>query len=692
VEELLNVHKAETIRNIALVGHESTGKTIFAEAMLRLAGEINRMGSIEGHNTVSDYTVFEHERQKSVFATLNQLEWQGHKFNVLDTPGFSDFYGEVAASLHVCDIAVVLVSPTNGPEVITEMVMESVDARNLPCLFIFNGLDKDHIRFEEELEALKYAFKGVAQVQYPLETGESFSRIVDVLKRKILVHDADGKVREEELGAEAARVDELYSALQEAVAESDDELMEAFLENLELTDEQFQLGLAKGIRAGSVRPVFCCAARKLVGVGRVMDVLAAHYPAPGLAPFPGKKGAEAVEVPLSEEGGVSALVFKTVNEQHVGELSFFRVQTGVIHPGDELINAHNSNSEKIGTLFSVIGKTRKDLPTVHAGDLACTVKLRATHTNDSLCSKGHLLELAPVVFPEPVMSTAIEPEKADDDEKMSSGLTLIHHEDPSFSVRQDPELHQTIMAGLGEQQFNLLLEKLERRSGVKVKLIKPRVPYRETITGNADVKVRHKKQTGGAGQFAEVWVRMKAGERGSGFVFKSEVVGGAVTIPFQQATEKGMRQMLDEGIISGCRVEDVEVTIYDGKMHPVDSKEIAFMIAGKEAFKQGFLECKPILLEPIWEVEVKVPDEFMGDVMGDLSSRRGKILGMDSAGKNQLIKALVPLAELFGYATTLRSMTSGRATHRRKFDHYEKCPPDVQTRVVEEYQAEKANA
>ena len=688
----MNVHKAETIRNIALVGHESTGKTIFTEAMLRLAGEINRMGTIESHNTVSDYTVFEHERQKSVFTTLSQLEWQACKFNVLDTPGFSDFYGEVQAGLHVADIALVLVSPMNGPEVITEMVMETVDARRLPCLFVFNGLDKDHIRFEEELEALKGAFKGVAQVQYPLATGESFSRIVDVLKRKILVFDAEGHYSEQDLGAETDRVEELRAALQETVAESDDALMEAFLENLELTDEQFTKGLAKGILSGALRPVFCSAARKLTGISRIMDVLAESYPSPLARPGTAVKGGAAIEVPCDAAAPARALVFKTVNELHVGELSFFRVFSGAIRTGDELINAHTSNAEKIGALFTITGKQRKDSSEVHAGDLACTVKLRATHTNDTLCLKSAVLELTPIVFPEPVMRTAIEPEKADDDEKMSTGLTLIHNEDPSFSVHQDSELHQTILAGQGEQQFNLLLEKLERRSGVKVKLIKPRVPYRETITGNADVKVRHKKQTGGAGQFAEVWVRMKAGERGSGFVFKSEVVGGAVTIPFQQATEKGMRQMLDEGVIAGCRVEDVEVTIYDGKMHPVDSKEIAFMIAGKEAFKQGFLECRPILLEPIWEVEVKTPDDFMGDVMGDLSSRRGKILGIEGAGKYQQIKALVPLSELYQYSTTLRSMTSGRATHRRRFDHYEKCPPDVQLKVVEEYQAEKANA
>lgn len=687
----MNVHKAETIRNIAIVGHESTGKTIFTEAVLRLCGEINRMGTIEGHNTVSDYTIFEQERQKSVFTTLSQVEWQGHKLNVLDTPGFSDFFGEVLSGLHVADIALVMVSPTNGPEVITELVMESVDARSMPCLFVFNGLDKDHVRFEEELEALKSTFKGVAQVQYPLETGEGFNRIVDVLKHKILVFDAEGRCTEQELGGEAGKVEELYAALQEAVAESDDALMEAFLENMELSEEQVALGLSKGILAGTVRPVFCSAARKLTGISRILDVLTTNYPGPASRTATAMHGTEAVEVACDPAAPVHALVFKTVNEQHVGELSFFRVYSGTVHTGDELTNGTTSNSEKFGSLFTVIGKNRKDAGPVVAGDIGCTVKLRGTHTNDSLCTKGSLLSMTPILFPEPVMRTAIEPEKADDDEKMSTGLHLIHNEDPSFSVRQDPELHQTILAGQGEQQFNLLLEKLERRTGVKVKLIKPRVPYRETITGNADVKYRHKKQTGGAGQFAEVWVRIKAGERGSGFVFKSEVVGGSVTVPFQQATEKGMRQLLDEGIVAGCRVEDVEVTIYDGKMHPVDSKEIAFMIAGKEAFKQGFSESKPILLEPIWEVEVKTPDEFMGDVMGDLSSRRGKILGMDSTGKYQLIKALVPLAELYDYSTTLRSMSSGRATHRRKFDHYEKCPPDVQQKVIEEYQAERAS-
>jgi elongation factor G len=689
VEEQLNIHKADTIRNIALVGHESTGKTMFTEAMLKLGGEINRMGSIDGNNTVSDYTVYEHERQKSVFTTLSQLEWQGHKLNVLDTPGFSDFFGEVRCGMHVADIAVTLISPMNGPEVITESVMEIVEERKMPCLFVFNGLDKDHIRFEEELEHLKNAYSGVAQIQYPLETGEAFTKVVDILKKKILVFAEDGSYSEEDLGGEADRAEELLMALTETVAESDDELMESFLETMELSEEQFSKGFAQGVLNGSIRPVFCTAARRLTGVSRVMDMLIESFPAPNHHGFKATKGDESIVLDCDESAHTRALVFKTVNEQHVGELSFLRVVSGSIKTGQELLNAHNGQAEKVGILFSVTGKNRKDMGEVHAGDIACTVKLRNTHTNDTLAPKGEGIEIEPIHFPEPVMRTAIEPEKDDDDEKMATGLHAIRHEDPSFTLSQDPELKQTIMAGQGDQQFSVLLEKLEHRMGVKVRLVKPRVPYRETITGNTEVKYRHKKQTGGAGQFAEVWVRIKAGERGSGFVFKSEVVGGSVTVPFQQATEKGMRQVMQEGIIAGCRVEDVEVVIYDGKMHPVDSKEIAFQIAGREALKQGFTECKPILLEPIWEVEVKVPDEFMGDVMGDLSSRRGKILGMDSEGKYQLIKALVPLAELYQYSTALRSMSSGRATHRRKFDHYEKCPPDVQAKVVEEYQAEK---
>jgi elongation factor G len=691
VEVKLKIHKAGNIRNIVLAGHESTGKTIFAEAVLKVSGMINRMGAIDANNTVSDFTQFEQERQKSISCTLMQTEWNETKLNLLDTPGFSDFFGETISGMHVADIAVIMVNPINGPEVITEMVMETVNARSMPCMFVFNMLDKEHTKFDEELDALQSTFKGVAPMQYPLEVGENFSKIVDIIKHKILVFDADGNFTEEDLGSEADKVNELFASLEETVAESDDALMEVYLEEMELSEEQFSKGLADGINNGSIRPVFCAAGKKLVGVTRVMDMLVESFPSPDKMPaFKATDENEEIEIACDENGSPRFMIYKIVSEQHVGELCFFRMYSGNLAPGTDLVNSGNGNSEKIGSLFTVFGKHREDLQEIHAGDMGCTVKLKNSHTNDTLCVKGDSTVMEKIPFPDPVMRTAIAPEKEDDDEKMAVGLHTIRHEDPSFTLSQDSELHQTILAGQGDQQFNLLLEKLEVRYGVKVKQFKPKVPYRETITTDTQVKYRHKKQTGGAGQFAEVWVTMKPGERGTGFNFTSTVVGGSVTVPFQQATEKGMRQVMVEGIVAGCRVEDVVVNIYDGKMHQVDSKEIAFQTAGREAFKIGFRECNPILLEPIWEVEVKVPEEFMGDVMGDLSSRRGKILGMEAVGKNQLIKALVPLAELYQYSTTLRSMTSGRASHRRHFDHYEKCPPDVQVKVIEDYEAERA--
>ncbi len=686
----MKVHTADTIRNIALVGHESTGKTLFAEAVSMIAGSITRMGSIEGNNTQSDYSNFEHDRQKSLYASLLQNEWQGTKYNMIDAPGFSDFIGETKTALHVADIAMVLVSPVNGPEVMTELVMETLDDNPRPCLFVFNALDKDHTRLDEQMQALKDSYKGVAQLQYPLEVGEGFKRIVDILKQKVLVFAEDGSYSEEDLGAEADTVEEMRMALVETVAESDDELMEKFLEEMELSDEDFQRGLASGIASGSIRPVFVSAARKLVGIGRILEVLRDDFPGPDKAVTMHRvKGDEVTPMPADAAGSPAFFVFKTVNEQHVGELVYFRVAQGKITVGLDLVNQTTLSPEKIGSLFSVVGKNRSDISELVAGDMGCTVKLRDTCTNQTLSLKGSDIVVQQIQFPDPVMRTAISPAKDEDEEKMSTGLIQFRREDPSFQIAPDPELGQTILSGQGDQQLKLLLDKLQARFGVQVSMEKPRVPYRETITGNSDVKYRHKKQSGGAGQFGEVWVRFAPNERGAGFEFKSEVVGGSVTVPFQQATEKGMLQVMKEGVIAGCTVVDMVATIYDGKMHPVDSKEIAFQIAGREAFKQGFREAKPILLEPIWHVEVKVPDEYMGDVMGDLSSRRGKILGMDAAGKYQLIKALVPLAELYQYSTTLRSMTQGRASHRRRFDHYEKCPPDVQAKVIEEYEAER---
>ncbi|MCB1046055.1 MAG: elongation factor G [Calditrichaeota bacterium] len=687
----MKVYDADRIRNVAVVGHEATGKTIFTEAVLKLTGKIGRMGSIEERSTVSDFSPVEHDIQKSVGCSLIQTEFKNCKLNIIDTPGFADFVGDTRAGLHVADIAMVMLNPINGPEVMTETIMDIVNERGIPCMFVFNMLDKEHVKFDEELAVLREQYRRSVPLQYPLDQGvPGFHRIVDVLDRKILVFDAEGNYTEVELGDEAARVDELFEGMQEAVAESDDALMEKFLEEGTLSEEDFHRGLDAGIRSGSIRPVFCCSGRTLAGVSRILEILVEDFPSPLAMPEArGEADGKEVTVVCADDAPVRAFVFKTVSEQHVGELSYFRVYSGLLNQGMELINASQGDHEKLGNLFSVHGKNRSDLPQIHAGDMGCTVKLKHTHTNDSLCTKGGVVKMQPIIFPDPVIRTAIVPTNSDDDDKMMSGLLAIHHEDPSFTVVQDGELHQIILAGTGEVQFKVLLQKLEVRYGVTVTQHRPRVPYCETITGNADVKYRHKKQTGGAGQFAEVWIRIKPTARGEGFKFSSSVVGGAVSGPFIQATEKGILSLLKEGIVAGCRVEDVAVEIYDGKMHAVDSKDIAFQIAGKEAFKQGFRESNPILLEPIWEVEVKVPEEFMGDVMGDLNTRRGKILGMEGSGKYQMIRAEVPLAELYQYSTVLRSMTQGRASHRRKFSHYEKCPTLVQQKVIEEYEASR---
>ncbi len=694
MEVPLKVYPSERIRNVALVGHEATGKTIFAEAVLKCTGKIGRMGTIEEKSTVSDFSPVEQDIQKSLSCTLVQTEFKEHKLNFLDTPGFADFIGDARAGLRVADIAMVMINPINGPEVMTEAVMEIINERVIPCMFVFNMLDREHTKFEEELAILRDQYRRSVPLQYPVDEGGSgFHKIVDVLDRKMLVFDAEGNYTEEEIEGDHAHLDELVEGMHEAVAESDDALMEKYLEDGELSEEDFHRGLDAGIRNGKIRPVFCCSGKNLAGVSRILEILVEDYPAPTQMPAQhGEADGKDVEIPCDDSAPARALVFKTVNEQHVGELSFFRLYSGKLAPGADLINASQGDHEKIGTIFSTWGRHRDEIGELHAGDMACTVKLKHTHTNDSLCAKGGVATIGRINFPDPVIRTAIEPASSDDDEKMISGLTVIHHEDPSFSIHQDGELHQVIMAGMGEQQFKVLLQKLHDRYGVDVVLTKPRVPYRETITGNTEVKYRHKKQTGGAGQFAEVWIRIKPQERGAGFEFSSSVVGGNVSGPFIQATEKGISAVLKEGIISGCQVVDVAVEIYDGKMHSVDSKDIAFQIAGREAFKQGFKECNPILLEPIWKVEVKVPEDFMGDVMGDLNTRRGKILGMEASGKYQLIQAEVPLAELYQYSTTLRSMTQGRASHKRHFSHYEKCPAMVQQKVIEEYEASREHA
>ncbi len=695
----MSPYKSEDIRNIVVIGHESSGKTMLTEAMLRSMGQISRMGSIDDGSTVSDYSMAEINRKKSISTVLVHGIHAGKKINLLDTPGFSDFIGEIMTGVRVADAALVVVSAQNGVEVGTESYWEIARGRNLPGLFLINQLDKEHADFEKTLADLKEVFgSGILPLQIPVNpNSEGFNTVIDLGLMKLVTFnggDAGGYTTSDLEGDHLAKAQELMESLMETVAESDDELLEKFFDAGELTPEEFAQGLSKGILNGKIYPVMCASAALNIGSSRVLDLLAESFPSPDLSPVEvalDVKTGEDVEVPLDPNGPVAALIFKTVVEKHLGELSFFRVYSGTVKPGDEVVNINQGGEHvKFGQLFYPVGKERKDADGIAAGDLGVTVKLKNCHTGDSLVSKGVTFKLRPVAFPEPVHDVGIRAREEKDTEKLAQGLTSLHAEDGSFQVVQDAELNQVILSGQGELHLQIVVEKLHNRFGVEAELFQPDIHYRETITAKADEKYRHKKQSGGAGQFAEVWMRIEPLPRGGDFEFVSEVVGGAISGPFIPAIEKGVRQVMKDGVISGHKVVDVKAIVYDGKEHPVDSKDIAFQIAGREVFKMAVKNAKPIILEPIYDIEVKVPEEYMGDVMGDISSRRGKIQGMEMEGRFQLIKAKVPLADLYRYTTDLRSMTQGRGFFKRSFSHYEKMPDEQAKQVMEAWENRKS--
>ena len=687
---------AEKIRNVGLVGHGGVGKTSLAEAMLFSMGETNRIGKIDDGSTVSDYHPDEIERKISISTSLLHGEWKEGKINILDTPGYSDFLGETKGGLRVTDLAAVVLSGVEGVEVGTEQVIEFVDEYEQPRLFFVNRMDNEHADFNKILKSARERYgNGVVAFQFPVNQGEGFNKVVDLLRMKLMTFEPGqtGKFSVSDIPDELKeQAETLRNRLVESAAESDDALLEAYFDTGTLTEEQIQQGIRKGVLQRTIVPVLCGSADKNIGVQHLLDFISAFGPSP--ADFEKVVGTkpeteESVERKVAVDEPLSCLVFKTVAEAHVGELSLVRVYSGVLRTGTEVLNSTQKTSEKIGQIHLLNGRNRKEVGALNAGDIGALVKLKTTYTGNTLCDKKAPIVLASIQFPEPVISVAITPKSRGDEEKISGGLHTLHEEDPSFRVVQDPELHQTIVSGQGELHLNVVIKRLKERFGVEVTEERPKVPYRETITAKADEKYRHKKQTGGAGQFAEVWMRIEPLPRGENFEFENKIVGGAISSVYIPSVEKGVKQVLASGPVAGYPVVDVKAIVYDGKEHPVDSKDIAFQIAGREVFKQCVLNARPILLEPIYDVEVKVPEECMGDVMGDLSSRRGKIMGMDSQGHFQIIKAKVPLAELDRYATTLRSLTSGRGIHSRSLSHYEPVPKELETKVIEAAKADK---
>jgi len=687
----------EAIRNIALIGHGGSGKTSLSELMLFTGGEINRIGKVEEGNTTSDFNPNEVERQISVSATPMHLEWNNTKINILDTPGYSDFYGQVISSLHVADTAVAVIKGAEGIEVGTETTWESVKKNNLPAAVIVNKVDNEHSKFDEALAMAKDRLSPDATViTYPVTEGLNFNAVVDLIKMKVITYGEEitKQGTESDIPAELKEnADALREELIEKVAESDEELMNKFFEEGSLSDEDFKKGLKAAINNGGFVPVFAMSAAKGIGVNSFLDFASVYFPSPLDRPMVegvNKDNDAKVEIVCDPSGAPAALIFKSLSEQHVGELSIFKVYSGTLTAGLDIINTTKDKTERLGQLFVLNGKNRKEVSKVVAGDIAAVVKLKDSHTGDTLAAKSLNAILPKINFPAPVIRGAIRPKSKGDEDKISTGLHTVHEEDPTLNVQFDPELGQTIVSGQGELQLSLAIKLLKDRYGVEVDLIEPKIPYRETIKGTCpDAEYKHKKQSGGRGQYGHVHLKLEPMPRGAGYEFVDAIVGGVVPGRFIPAVEKGLKEVLADGILTGSTVIDVKVTLFDGTFHSVDSDEVSFKIAASQAFKKGFLSAKPMLLEPIYTVSVKVPEEFMGDVMGDISGRRGKILGMDSEGPFQIINALVPLAEMYKYSTHLRSLTSGRGMFTRTFAAYEEVPKDIEAKVIEEYKKSK---
>ncbi|MGB5896311.1 MAG: elongation factor G, partial [Ignavibacteriaceae bacterium] len=617
-------YETEAIRNIAFVGHGGSGKTTLSEIMLFSGGETTRIGKIEEGNTISDYTPNEIEKQISIATGIMHLEWNNCKINILDTPGYSDFTGEVRSALKVCETAVILIKSAEGVEVGTETAVDVIKHYNLPKSVIINKVDNEHSTFDETLAQAKDRISSdVTVITFPVSEGINFDTVIDVVKMKAYTYGEVGskKVAEADVPEDLKeKVENYRTELIEKIAETSEELMNKYFEEGNLSEIELLKGIKDAIKSDSLVPAFALSSVKGVGVNNFLDFASQYFPSPSdtegsEATLAGK--GEKVLVKADKNGEPAIFIFKIISEQHVGELSLFKVYSGSVSAGLDLLNENNNKIERLNQLSILNGHHRKEVSKVIAGDIASVVKLKDTHANNTLASKNYSVIINPIEIPEPVIRGAIIPKAKGDEDKIASGLHTLHEEDPSFSVRYDPEISQTIISGQGELQLALAVKRLKERYGVEVDLVEPRIPYREAIKGSVnDVEHKHKKQSGGRGQYGHVHFKMEPLSRGAGFEFVNSIVGGAIPGRFIPAVEKGIQEIMGKGVISGNKVVDVKVTLFDGTFHNVDSDEMSFKLAASQCFKKGFLGSKPCLLEPIYEIEIKVPDEYMGDVMG----------------------------------------------------------------------------
>ena len=650
--------KINEIRNVGMVGHGGVGKTSLVEAVLYDAGVTTRLGRVDDGTTASDYTDDEIQRKTSIGASLLHLEWKNHKINLVDMPGYADFIGEVVGGLRVTETALILLSAQAGVEVGTEQVWNIARKYNIARAFFVNKMEKEHADFEKTVKQAKESFgHQVTPIQIPIGEGLGFKGIIDLIKMKAVYFDKAGAPKEDKIPPELEkRTKDYREKLMETVAESDDSLLEKFFEKGQLSNEEIRDGLRKGVVELKIYPLLCGSALGNVGISTLLDSIVEYFPAPSdFVQIKGKDPGTDKEktIKIDQNGSLCAFAFKTVAEPHVGELTFLKTYSGKLQTGMDVYNSTKEAVERIGQIYALNGRERKEIGVVSAGDLAAVVKLKNTQTGDTFCEKKDPVILPGIAFPKPVINMAIRPKAKGDEEKIANGFAKLHEEDPTFIMEVDTDIKQTIIYGQGELHLEVMVDRLKKRFGVEAELEKPRIPYRETIKAKTEAQGKYKRQSGGRGQYGDVWLRLEPLPRGTGVEFENEIVGGVVPSKYIPSVEKGVVEAMNEGILAGYKVMDLRVTIYDGTYHVVDSSDLAFKIAGSMGFKNASSLAKPVLLEPVYNLEVIVPEEFMGDVMGDLSSRRGKISGMDREGNFQNIKAQVPLAELYKYSTSL---------------------------------------
>ena len=715
----MKVYNSHEIKNIALLGNDGSGKTTLTEALLFESGLIKRRGRITAKNTVSDYFPVEQDYGYSVFSTVFHVEWMGKKLNIIDCPGSDDFVGAAMTALNVTDTAVLLINGQFGPEVGTQNHFRYTEKLAKPVIFLVNQLDSDNCDYDKILEDLtaNYGTK-VVPVQYPVKTGADFNSLIDVILMKKLTWGPDGgePTIEDIPAEEMEKAQEMHRTLVEAAAENDEGLMEKFFETEQLTEDEMREGIRKGMVTRSIFPVFCVCATKNMGVGRLMEFLGNVVPF--VDEMPAVHNTRGVEVPTDASGPTSIYFFKTGVEPHIGEVQYFKVMSGTLHEGDDLLNADRGSRERMAQIFVCAGANREKVEQLEAGDIGCTVKLKDVRTGNTLNGKDCENRFNFIKYPNPKYTRAIKAVNEADTEKMMAALNRMRQEDPTWEVEQSKELRQILVHGQGEFHLRTLKWRLENLDKIAVEFYEQRIPYRETITKAARADYRHKKQSGGAGQFGEVHlivepysdgmpdptvykfgnqeirIAMKGKEEiplewGGKLVFINSVVGGAIDTRFMPAILKGIMSRMEQGPLTGSYARDVRVIVYDGKMHPVDSNEVSFMLAGRNAFSQAFKEAGPKILEPIYDVEVFVPAEKMGDVMSDLQGRRGMIVGMSSENGYEKLQAKVPLKEMSSYSTTLSSLTGGRASFIMKFASYELVPGDIQNKLVEAFEKEQ---